>query len=340
MMELHRALISLGPLIATTVFSLRSKEKQELFPQDNQTSERRSGTNTSQDKEPASIYIDHLGAEVGESSTASSSGHDIFSIHIKDEEETYCMDYDNSLTIGSISHNTAGPDAFSFPKKEKEETHYVDHNENARKGSSSPLDERIRKRKRKTGFPVESAGNIVPCKDLYEGGQVEVRTSTEAETQSCSQLWSERARELEGEKSAQCESGFMYLQHPCSYPETLDIEKSSAYNHFNSNRLDENLLCRPNTQSYVRPYACPDCQKLFKTNQDLTRHQRIHSGERPYHCTECGKRFSRRHHLIGHQRTHTGEKPYQCPQCDRTFSLKENRRKHQRTHMQEEQRNF
>ncbi|KAJ1167493.1 hypothetical protein NDU88_007884 [Pleurodeles waltl] len=41
MKEIHRALISLGPLIASTVFSLRTKGTQLLHPLDNNESERR-----------------------------------------------------------------------------------------------------------------------------------------------------------------------------------------------------------------------------------------------------------------------------------------------------------
>ncbi|KAJ1107703.1 hypothetical protein NDU88_005092 [Pleurodeles waltl] len=41
MMEIHKALISLGPLIATTMFSLRSQEIEQLISMDHQDSERR-----------------------------------------------------------------------------------------------------------------------------------------------------------------------------------------------------------------------------------------------------------------------------------------------------------
>ncbi|XP_069470693.1 zinc finger protein 282-like isoform X5 [Ambystoma mexicanum] len=38
MKEIHQALISLGPLIATSVFSLRTKEKEDVYPMDSQDS--------------------------------------------------------------------------------------------------------------------------------------------------------------------------------------------------------------------------------------------------------------------------------------------------------------
>ncbi|XP_078516487.1 uncharacterized protein LOC144781485 isoform X1 [Lissotriton helveticus] len=48
MMEIHKALISLGPLIATTMFSLRSQEIEELISVDHQDSEKRHSMRYSQ----------------------------------------------------------------------------------------------------------------------------------------------------------------------------------------------------------------------------------------------------------------------------------------------------
>ncbi|XP_069473277.1 zinc finger protein 777-like isoform X3 [Ambystoma mexicanum] len=58
MNEIHQALLSLGPLIVTTVFSLRTKDKEGLGIPGCQEAE------SIQDGAPASMFTDDLGAEV------------------------------------------------------------------------------------------------------------------------------------------------------------------------------------------------------------------------------------------------------------------------------------
>ncbi|XP_062825075.1 zinc finger and BTB domain-containing protein 24 isoform X2 [Anolis carolinensis] len=77
---------------------------------------------------------------------------------------------------------------------------------------------------------------------------------------------------------------------------------------------------------------CKDCGKLFKYNQFLAIHQRIHTGDRPFKCSECGKGFSQKHSLQVHERMHTGERPYTCTVCNKALTTKHSLLEHMSLH--------
>lgn len=61
--------------------------------------------------------------------------------------------------------------------------------------------------------------------------------------------------------------------------------------------IDSSLLA-----SGKKLFICnePQCGKVFKRAEHLSRHHRMHSGERPYPCSECDKAFSRSDNLSAH----------------------------------------
>ena len=66
-------------------------------------------------------------------------------------------------------------------------------------------------------------------------------------------------------------------------------------------------------------YTCEICGKNFLQQNNLKRHNLLHSGERVYECDVCEKSFNTLGNLKQHQRIHTGEKPYECQNCEKKF---------------------
>ncbi|XP_045508974.1 zinc finger protein 675-like [Colias croceus] len=81
--------------------------------------------------------------------------------------------------------------------------------------------------------------------------------------------------------------------------------------------------------------ACDVCEKVFRDNNSLNIHKKIHTKERNFICDECNKGFRTRQHLIIHLRSHTGVKPFGCTECDKTFSTHSNLKAHSIVHEKE-----
>lgn len=81
-----------------------------------------------------------------------------------------------------------------------------------------------------------------------------------------------------------------------------------------------------------KPHKCHMCHRCFSRSDELTRHQRIHTGAKPFRCTLCQREFSRSDHLTTHTRTHTGERPFVCEVCGRRFARSDERKRHFKVH--------
>ncbi|KAJ1079777.1 hypothetical protein NDU88_000014 [Pleurodeles waltl] len=364
MKEIHQALISLGPIIASTVSTLRAKENEELYPVDDPYSGRRhvighypantaadpgvsfkvknpphlrsplrpermkrnncvgtgfvnTDVHLAHDDEPATIFIDHMGAEIGEGSTDPDMEHELVTFRIKDENETSLLDYEESMRLDSVSR-TVG--------------------------------DKIRNRKMK----AENAGTNVSRRD---GRNVclgpENATSYEIQTQP------DIGPELGGEEGLLCGSALSNAAAFNAYQESPHVQSAEEGYEWGSTQTDR-ISSQPETQLNGGLFPCTECDKSFNRKGNLIKHKRIHTGIRPYQCTECEKSFSRKEHLIVHKRTHSGvrpyccsicgksftqtgvlirhhrthtqERPHQCPECDKRFSLKGNLIKHMKTH--------
>ncbi|XP_050417474.2 zinc finger protein 816 [Patella vulgata] len=86
----------------------------------------------------------------------------------------------------------------------------------------------------------------------------------------------------------------------------------------------------------TRPFKCPTCPKMFRTETSLNKHNVLsHSANQRYECTECDKTFKNETSLKYHQMCHSGNLPYACSQCDKKFVTISVRDKHELTHSDE-----
>ncbi|XP_069509210.1 zinc finger protein 34-like isoform X2 [Ambystoma mexicanum] len=312
MNTIQQTLVSLGPLIAASVFSLSATEKDHLRPLDREAFERRPSSSRSPrcvsinaerilelEEESTGRLIDHLGAEVDESSASLSS---------------------ENVTVPPIS----------IVIKEEEDDYDIDHPPLERQDDFSPhTGDESMVRDQEISYSSICTEKTMMRNEMSQKPKLKVHKTLEKITSTRSHLWPE--------------SGFKDPANSNSQKGTLKEEQSDKSDNFASNLWNESLpFCQPNTryagsnvtmnENLTRHYHCNECEKSFRQKASLIEHQRAHTGQRPFKCTECGKGFSRKRSLIVHWRIHMRERGHQCTKCDKNFSHNRLLIAHQRTH--------
>ncbi|KAG7507050.1 myc-associated zinc finger protein isoform X2 [Solea senegalensis] len=121
-------------------------------------------------------------------------------------------------------------------------------------------------------------------------------------------------------------------EHIAQPPSTVD---TAALN-------EEPLPVKPVSRPARVPHICAICNKQFKNNYNLRRHQSVHTGrptnpnpnpvKKNHACETCGKAFRDVYHLNRHRLSHSDEKPFSCPICQQRFKRKDRMSHHVRSH--------
>ncbi|XP_072229519.1 myc-associated zinc finger protein isoform X2 [Leuresthes tenuis] len=121
-------------------------------------------------------------------------------------------------------------------------------------------------------------------------------------------------------------------EHIAQPPSTVDTTALS----------EEPLPVKPVSRPAPAQHICAICNKQFKNNYNLRRHQSVHTGRptnpnpnpvrKNHACETCGKAFRDVYHLNRHRLSHSDEKPFSCPICQQRFKRKDRMSHHVRSH--------
>lgn len=75
---------------------------------------------------------------------------------------------------------------------------------------------------------------------------------------------------------------------------------------------------------------CDQCDKVFFTRYNLSKHKKTHTVETRKNCKLCGNYFKSTNSYRTHMLLHTGVKKYACRYCDMTFAQSSGRRGHEK----------
>ncbi|XP_069460832.1 zinc finger protein 282-like [Ambystoma mexicanum] len=354
MKEIHQALISLGPLIASTVLSLRGKEKEGLCRVDNQDTKRRHSINHS----PSTLahpdmlfreeeqYLTHpLDAGGREINDCFNTGFPFLDTDVcmrkKEEPVQIFIDHLGVEVQESGTDPIAGHGLISSRIKVEEESTCIAPKERKR------ID-RISRPRGQPPFPSAFSQSLKPKKEpQYQTEQKPEERTTDGGRKrnrkrqtGCSVAYIERTSSLkdmfvsideEAKERKRSEMGTastspLWTEHNLEPGEGKSIPGESNF------ISPEHSNGTPGTSKLKRNDMYDKIASSLWSTKRLTGHPSTQTHLRPYACTECEKSFKMKHHLTRHMRTHTGERPFHCAECGKNFSLKHHLIGHQRTH--------
>ncbi|XP_069086036.1 zinc finger protein 92 homolog isoform X4 [Pleurodeles waltl] len=358
MKEIHQALISLGPLITTTVFSLREKEKDALHHVEEQDREswqadgHSPGVTTAglavplnikgegnkyqkdpQDKDQRE-YSDYLASGQAEKGPPFIDVNTSVKINRRQKGYSCYQQEANRTTSSDVFPSDCYPAVYPEILLPIQDEQAIPFN-NCPGSDGSEIHNRLPKECGESVNRQQKERNSIRHSDkrpAYKGSarpfNIKVPWVSEKKKYPRSQLWSQSFLEFRGEKT-DCQTSISNPAPIDMHHSNPTVVRSETYDE--SQSIPENaafLPCLTETPMVHETYTCIECGKRFHKKGELIRHFRTHTSARPYACTECKKSFFKKGDFTRHRRTHTGEKPFTCADCHKSFNRKGNLDQH------------
>ena len=80
-----------------------------------------------------------------------------------------------------------------------------------------------------------------------------------------------------------------------------------------------------------RQFKCPECEKVFRFKQNLSRHINLHTGAKPFICEYCARQFRDASALVVHVKIKHNDRsnlPHACDICNKRFCNKSSKDTH------------
>ncbi|XP_069083134.1 zinc finger protein 135-like isoform X3 [Pleurodeles waltl] len=297
MKEIHQALVSLGPVIATSVFSLRAKEKEDVYPLESHDPEQRHSINPSPNDTFANSDVLY---------------------RMKRNERTLLKenpDRGKRKNSDCIITGNSKSDLLRVAKR-NEKLHLKDTSDTERMESSDNLS---------TGFPFLSSDSIFEANKKFEScidhcNEEEKNTNLALGVNKLVNSTEHQASDYERAYiTSGCERSFSHHLDITNHHRSSTVEEVGASVEYcsSSNRT-------PNPAQYEGPHKQTQCiwtdqEKRFSDSTTPNPDQKIDTILKMWICSQCGKCFSQSDNEIAHQRVNNGEQQNTCSECEKNL---------------------